>query len=154
MPPRGGETSFLFNNHPELDEGQSLNTPPHVFVFSGQYQMPGGFNLSGLVRSTAGRPFNAAGMPLDSDGDDIFDNRLIGTEKGEFLTDEFFQIDLRTAYEFRLGGTTRATALIEFFNLTNRANPFVVNRTFGPNLGDNIQPLPGREVQIGFRFDF
>ena len=78
----------------------------------------------------------------------------IGTAKGGFLTDKFVQLDLRVAKEVNLGGQQRATALIEFFNLFNRANPFVVNNTVGPSLGRTIQPYPGREIQLGFRFDF
>jgi len=154
VPPRGGEQSFLLNNHPELDEGRSLNTPVHVLVASGLYRLPHGFDVSGVVRATSGRPFNAAGLPQDSDGDDIFDNRLIDTEKGEFLTDPFFQLDLRLSKELSFSGRTRITLLIEAFNVTNRANPFVVNRQFGPRIGENVQPLPGREIQLGFRFDF
>lgn len=154
VPPSAGETSFLFNNHPERDIGRSLNTPVHVFVGSGIYQLPWDFTLSGVLRATSGKPFNAAGLPQDSDGDDQFDNRLIGTEKGQFLTDPFFQIDLRIAKEFRFTTRRSLTALIESFNLTNRQNPFIVNNILGPNIGQNVQPLPGREVQIGFRVDF
>lgn len=154
VPPTAGETSFLFNNHPERDIGRSLNTPEHVFVFSGLYELPYDISVSGVLRATSGRPFNAAGLPLDTDGDNQFDNRLLGTEKGGFLTDPFVQADLRLAKEFGFTSRQRATILIEFFNITNRANPFIVNTVVGPRLGDTVQPYPGREVQIGFRFDF
>jgi hypothetical protein len=154
VPPLGGQTSFLFSNEPELDIGRSLNTPNHVFVLSGLLQMPYGIDLSGILKYTSGFPFNAAGLPQDSDGDEIFDNRLIGTEKGEFLTDAFFTADLRLAKEFGIGSQQRFTVLVELFNLTNRANPFRVNTAFGPSIGQTIEPLPGREIQFGFRFDF
>lgn len=153
VPPTAGETSFLFNNRPELDIGRSLNAPEQVFVLSGLYQLPASINLAGIFRATSGRPFNAAGLPQDSDGDEQFDNRLVGTEKGGFLTDPFYQVDLRLAKQFG-SGTRRATALIEFFNLFNRANPFIVNTVSGPEVGKTIQPLPGREIQIGVRFEF
>jgi hypothetical protein len=169
VPPRGAEISFLFNNMPELDEGRSLNTPRHVFVFSGLYRLPLGFDLSGVVGAQSGRPFNANGLPFDSDGDDIFDNRLIGTEKGEFSTANYFNIDLRIAKVFQAGERSAVTLLIEFFNLTNRANPFIVSQVCqdstgdglpdlggcgGPGFGGNVEPLPGREVQIGVKVDF
>jgi hypothetical protein len=169
VPPSAGEQSFLRNNDPSLDVGKSLNTPEHVFVFSGLYRLPYGLELSGVVNATSGRPFNAAGLPLDSDGDGQFDNRLIGTEKGAYRTDPFFNVDLRIAKELRLSGRARFTALLEIFNLTNRANPFQVNRACAdsdgnglpdaggcsaPNVGATLQPTPGREIQIGFRFDF
>lgn len=154
VPPSAGETSFLFNNKPELDKGRSLNTPTHVFVASGSYLMPFDIGLSGVLRATSGRPFNAAGLPQDSDGDSQFDNRLIGTEKGGYLTDKFVQVDLRLSKDVKLSGQQKLTAMFEFFNLFNRANPFVVNNTVGPNLGRTVQPYPGREIQLGVRFDF
>lgn len=169
VPPRGGETSFLLNNHPSLDIGRSLNTPNHTFAFSGLYQMPLGFELSGVIKAASGSPFNAAGLPLDSDGDGIFDNRLLGTQKGQFQTAPFFEADMRVAKHFKFGERFRATALLEMFNVTNRANPFIVNRTCGnsgggglpdpggctgPDFGKIVQPYPGREVQLGFRFEF
>jgi hypothetical protein len=154
VPPLGAQTNFLFSNEPELDIGRSLNTPQNVFVFSGLYQGPWGVDIAGILSTTSGYPFNAAGLPQDSDGDQIFDNRLIGTEKGEFVTDSFFNVDLRLAKSFELG-EGRLTALVEFFNLTNRANPFRVNTSFGADtFGATIEPLPGREIQFGFRFEF
>jgi outer membrane receptor protein involved in Fe transport len=78
----------------------------------------------------------------------------VGTEKGAFVTDHFFSIDLRLAKEFRLGGTRNLMLMFEVFNLTNRANPFRINTAFGPTIGQTIEPLPGREIQLGFRIDF
>jgi len=53
-----------------------------------------------------------------------------------------------------MGDNLRVQGLIEFFNLFNRANPLIVNRNVGSELGENIRPLPGREIQLGFRIDF
>src|SRR5206468_3440266 len=109
VPPAAGETSFLFNSDPRIDIGRSLKAPVHVFVLSGVSQLTYRVYLSGVLRATSGRPFNAAGLPQDSDGDTQFDNRLIGTAKGGFLTDKFVQLDLRVAKEINLGGRQRAT---------------------------------------------
>lgn len=169
VPPVPGEISFLFSNHPELDIGRSLNTPQHVLVFNGAYQMPWGFNLSGVLNASSGRPFNAAGLPEDSDGDTNFDNRLVGTEKGAYVTDRFFNLDLRLGKEFSLGERLMAHAFFEVFNVTNRANPLEVDNNCqdsngdglpdaggcnAPTFGRTIVPLPGREIQLGFRLDF
>ena len=169
VPPRGAEISFLFNNFPERDIGRSLNAPEHVLVFSGLYRLPAGFDISGVLNYQSGRPFNAAGLPFDTDGDDIFDNRLIGTEKGQFQGPDFFNIDFRIAWNLPFGEGNNFTALIEFFNLTNRANPFVLNSTCQDSTGDGlpdpggcagnvfgstVEPFPGREIQIGFKVDF
>lgn len=154
VPPKGGETSFLLNNKPELDIGRSLNTPDHVFVFSGSVQAPYGVGVSGILKSSSGARFNAAGGGIDTDGDEIFDNRLLGTEKGGFKTKRFAQLDARLAKAFRLGGRRNLTGMVEFFNLTNRANPLRVNTALGAAIGQTIVPLPGREIQLGARFDF
>ena len=170
VPPASAETSFLFNNQPELDVGRSLSAPKNVFVFSGLWRLPYGFDLSGVMNAQSARPFNAAGLPLDSDGDSQFDNRLIGTEKGGFLSDSLFNIDLRIAKEFRFSGGQDFVVLFEIFNVTNRANPFRFSTACGDSTGDGlpdaagcgaafgtgatVEPLPGREIQIGFRFNF
>jgi hypothetical protein len=151
---RGGGGNFNLNNRPDLDVGRSLNTPEHVFVLSGLYQAPAKIEVSGVFRATSGRPFNAAGQPVDSDGDGNLDNRLISTKKGEFLTDAFAQLDLRVAKAFGITGRNRVTVLGEVFNLLNRANPLQVNTFFGPTIGQTVEPLPGRELQFGFRFEF
>ena len=119
--------------------------------------------LSPVVLSTP------PGPPIDTDGDNIFDNRLLGTEKGGFTTDRFYQLDFRIAKVFNLGGRASATALIEIFNVFNRDNPRDVNRlcadTNGdglpdiagcsaPSVGEVTTPFPGREIQIGFRVGF
>lgn len=155
VPPKGGETNFLLNNHPELDIGRSLNSPNHVFVASGVYRAPYGIDASGILKASSGAPFNAAGGGIDTDGDEIFDNRLVGTKKGAYLADPFVQLDARFAKEFRLGGSQRNVVIsADIFNLLNRANPFRVNTALGSTIGQTIEPLPGREIQLGFRLDF
>jgi hypothetical protein len=49
--------------------------------------------------------------------------------------------------------------LIEAFNLTNARNPRLIDSAWvngapGPTFGSVHVPLPGREAQIGFRFEF
>jgi hypothetical protein len=53
------------------------------------------------------------------------------------------------------------SVLAEFFNLTNAANPKLVNNmlfqpdgTPNPDFSKTLVPLPGREVQFGLRFQF
>lgn len=150
---RGGGGNFNLNNRPQLDIGRSLTTPEHVLVASGLYRAPWRLDLSAVVRATSGRPFNAAGLPVDSDGDANFDNRLITTKKGEFETDPLAQLDVRVGRTFG-GRAARLTLLLEVFNLLNRRNPLEVNRFFGPDIGETFEALPGRELQLGVRLDF
>jgi len=169
IPPSSGEISFLFSNQPELDVGRSLNSPRHVFVANSQVALPWNVNLSGVFLSMSGRPFNAAGLPLDSDGDGFFDNRLLGTGKGQYMTDKTVNVDLRLSKVFDVNERASVTGLFEIFNVFNRANPFKVNTTCSDSDGDgspdpkgcsggsfnsNVEPLAGREIQLGLRLDF
>ena len=154
VPPRGASTSFLFNNQPELDIGRSLMAPNQVFTFSGVVRMPYGIHVSGILNASSGLPFNASGFGVDSDGDGIFDNRLATTEKGEFATDSLLNVDMRLAKTVKLSSSRALTVLVEMFNLTNEANPARIITAFGEDIGLTIEPLPGRELQIGVRFDF
>ena len=149
-----GPANFNLNNEPEIEVGRSLTTPLHVVAFSGNYTAPAAIDIAGVVHASSGRPFNAAGLPQDSDGDGNFDDRLWqSTSKGQFTTDKILTVDLRLAKSFG-PRTGRITFMGEFFNLFNRANPLTVNRTFGPTIGQTIQPTPGREMQLGVRVDF
>ena len=154
VPPPGQQTNFLLNNQPELDIGRSLNTPNHVFVASSLWQAPLGIDVGAILKRSSGSPFNAAGGSVDSDGDEQFDNRLIGTDKGQFETDRFLQLDVRVAKEFGLGGSRRVQFVLDIFNLTNEANPLRFVTAFGSTIGQTVEPKPGRETQIGFRVDF
>ena len=63
--------------------------------------------------------------------------------------------DARAAWNFDLG-RVGGTILLEFFNLTNEQNPAAVETTPGRpvGFGDPLQVLPGREGQLGVRFEF
>ena len=50
-----------------------------------------------------------------------------------------------------------ASALVEFFNLFNARNPALIDNAWvngapGANFGKVRVPLPGREIQLGVRF--
>jgi hypothetical protein len=60
---------------------------------------------------------------------------------------------------FRFRERYSIAALAEFFNLTNAANPELINNFWtngapGTQFGQVQLPLPGREIQFGFRFNF
>ncbi len=81
-------------------------------------------------------------------------------------------MDLRIAKRFNIGEHVRAQVLFEMFNLFNRDNAAAVNglapcdpaasstcnvfqpQSGQPAVGHVQQYLPGREGQIGVRFDF
>ena len=133
------------------------------------YQLGWDTVISGVTRATSGRPFNAIGIGADSDGDNIFDNRLIGTQKGEFQTEPYLSTDFRMTKNIMLGDEAKITGMFEIFNLFNRANPYEVNRACSDTDGDGtvdakgcqggafgqvIRPFPGREIQLGLKLSF
>jgi hypothetical protein len=66
---------------------------------------------------------------------------------------------VRIEKRFRFADRFAVSPLAEFFNLTNQANPELINNAWinggpGPDFGKVRVPLPGREVQFGLRFDF
>ncbi|HEX2715328.1 MAG TPA: hypothetical protein VHM88_24375 [Candidatus Acidoferrales bacterium] len=101
----------------------------------------------------------AKGTPYDIDGDGIVETRPLATKRNQFRGPASANIDLRVEKRFKFGERYVASALAEFFNLTNQANPKLINNSFisgapGPQFGQVLVPLPGREVQFGLRFQF
>ena len=85
------------------------------------------------------------------------------------MTDKTVNVDLRLSKVFDVNERASVTGLFEIFNVFNRANPFKVNTTCSDSDGDgspdpkgcsggsfnsNVEPLAGREIQLGLRLDF
>ena len=68
----------------------------------------------------------------------------------------FVNMDIRVSKQFKFGERVKVSALFEMFNLFNRGNSAAVQTLEGgtPSLGSNLQYLPGREGQVGFRIEF
>jgi outer membrane receptor protein involved in Fe transport len=143
----------------ELDRGNSNLSVPHTFVASGVASLPLGLSLSGVWRATSGVHFSAAGTPVDVDGDGIQFTRPLSTERNEFHGPSTENLDLRLEWRVGLVGRARASLLLEFFNVTNARNPRVIENAFVGGrpveaFGETRVPLPGREGQMGVRFEF
>jgi len=156
---QGGGAVPSDNNNLEFDRGNSDLLVPHSFVTSGVVDLPVGFRLSGVFRATSGVYFSAKGTPYDVDGDGIVETRPMTTKRNQFRGPALANIDLRVEKRFKFAERYVASGLVEFFNLTNQANPKLINNSFisgapGPQFGQVLVPLPGREVQFGLRFQF
>jgi hypothetical protein len=146
----------------EFDRGPSDLAVRHSVVASGSVELPWAFTVSGVAHATSGVYFTAAeasDRPIDYDGDGIQSRRPRGTRRNQFRGPATFNLDLRIARTFAWGAGTRATLLVELFNLTNARNPRLIDNAFlrgepGPTFGDTLVPLPGREAQMGVRFAF
>jgi Carboxypeptidase regulatory-like domain/TonB dependent receptor-like, beta-barrel len=156
---QGGGAVPTNNNNIEFDRGNSDLFVPHAFVGSGVVELPLGFRVSGVLRATSGYYFTAAGTPTDYDGDGIVSSRPPGTKRNQFRGPASVNLDMRFEKMFRFAERYDVSVLAEFFNITNQANPKLINNFYlngapGPDFGHVLVPLSGREVQMGLRFQF
>lgn len=146
-------STFSHNNRPELDEGPSNLSAPHSLVAHGVVEAPAGVQASGVVSWRSGAAFNPRGV-RDLDGDGLVDQRDTTEPRNRFRTDAFARVDLRVAKAFRVSADQTLRVMLEAFNLTNRANVVNVIGVAGPEFGRPAAFFPGREVQVGVRYEF
>lgn len=150
--PRAG----TFHNGPDLDRGPSPLAIDHQVVLFGLLQLPLDFQVSAILRWTSGFHFSrGATVPQDPDGNLNFRFRDIDFVKNSYEAPDFENVDLRVAKFFPIGDRVRATVLVEVFNALNEKNAAAVEAFPGrpTPFGQPLQVLPGREVQIGLRFE-
>jgi hypothetical protein len=165
---------------PTAERGPSTHDQRHRFVLSGLYQLPGGLELGGILTAGSGRPFTAlAGADLNGDGDggafpadrarrDPGDPTTSVRRNSETMPAQLV-VDARVTKRFRVGNGVAIDAIVEAFNLFDRANFSEVNNIFGRGAfpidpqrdssgrvtyGRFEQALPPRQVQLAARFSF
>ncbi|HMF75523.1 MAG TPA: TonB-dependent receptor, partial [Bryobacteraceae bacterium] len=152
--PRAG----IFYNGPNLDLGPSDLAVNHTFVLHGMVQFPRLFDLSGIFRAQSGFHFSAQARRLvDVDGDGSLNGVDFLAGRNQFQAPGYANIDLRVSRRISILEKVRVQAMLEFFNLLNRANPAAVQQLQTDSLtplGRPLQFLPGREGQVGLRFEF
>jgi len=157
--------------------GPSAVDQRHRFVLSALGQLPGGFQLSGIVTLGSGRPFTAL-SGVDSNGDgltvtdrarrDPRDPASRVQRNGEGMPG-LATVDARLSRRFALPRHTSLELLVEAFNLFDRVNYSDVNNVFGPGAfpsepqrdsagrvtyGLFTKAYPPRQVQIACRLSF
>jgi len=155
-----------FYNGANQDKGPSDLTLNHTFLISTIAELPWKIELSGIFRAQSGFLYSVSpsdGGP-DFDGDGLFNGRGLAYqgfgnplyERNGSSAPPFVNMDMRIMKRFNIGEHVHAQVLFEFFNLFNRDNPAAVQGQQGttPALGATLQYLPGREGQVGVRFDF
>ena len=147
-----------FHNGPDIDKGRS-SLPEHAFALFGVVELPLDFRVSAIYRAQSGFPFSSFGAISDPDGNDSFTTRDLSIERNSLEGPSYQNLDVRVSKAFALGERKRITLLVEFFNVTNEQNassvellPNTPNRL--SRQGDAVQVLPGREGQVGIRFEF
>jgi hypothetical protein len=159
-----GGTGPTDNLNLNLDRGNSDLLVPHSFVTSGLVDLPLGIKFSGISRLTSGVYFSAYCSPISVDGSGIYSLRCPGTTRNQFRGPLTYDLDLRLLKRFKIRERITTSVLAEVFNLTNARNPSVIQNFYvmgasgsfspGPNFGGTLTPLPGREAQFGWKFEF
>ncbi len=146
-------STFSNNNRPNLDEGESNLSAPHVAVISATSRLPWDVRFSGNLFWRTGNAFSPRGI-VDTDGDGLIDQRDINEPRNAFRVSDFFNVDLRLEKSFPLGRGGEVSLLVDAFNVTNEDNVSNVNAVQGPDFGVPNSFFPGREIQLGARFFF
>lgn len=147
----------VFWNGPDVDRGKSDLALDHTLLLHGLAELPGDFQVSGIFRAQSGFRFSRQAEQLaDPDGNNAFSARDLTVPRNSFKAPPYVNLDLRVSKRLRLLGQSRATILVEFFNLFNRQNPAAVETARGrPTAFDQpLQVLPGMETQVGLRIEF
>jgi outer membrane receptor protein involved in Fe transport len=155
-----------FYNGAKIDGGPSDLSLAETFLVNAIVELPWKFEIAGIFRAQSGFRYSvgpASGGP-DFDGDGLFNGQGLyfdgfGTPlfaRNSQTAPAFVNMDMRLSKRFNIGERIKGQVLFEMFNLFNRDNPAAVQTLQGgtPSLGSTLQYLPGREGQIGLRFDF
>jgi hypothetical protein len=147
----------VFYDGAKLDSGPSDFALRHTFEVHGLVQLPWKIQFSSLFRAQSGfRYTDVAARPIDQDGNGNFGPRNLKTGRNAFTAPLFVNMDLRVAKTFVIRERFRVQGLFEFFNLFNNADPAAIQRqeSQASTLGTVSQFLPGREGQVGLKFEF
>jgi hypothetical protein len=149
--------------HPVLQyEHFRSNDQMHRLTFNGIWQLPYGFQASGLYFfADNGKETPTSGVDVLGVGGSGGRLRANGTliERGSLNRSDLHRVDMRLLKRFNLSSRVALEGTVEVFNLFNyeNYNRFVTNeasRNFGaPNFDSNIAFQP-RTMQFGFRVTF
>ena len=159
-----------FYNGAKLDNGPSDLSLAQTFLVHTIWQLPWKMELAGIFRAQSGFHYSVspANGGSDFDGDGLFNGQGLYFDglgnplyaRNSQTAPPSVNMDMRIAKRFNIGERVKGQVLFEMFNLFNRDNTAAV-QTLEPGpqggtapLGATLQYLPGREGQIGVRFDF
>lgn len=165
---------------PKSERGLATQDQKDRLVLSGLYQFPWEIQLSGILTAASGRPFTPlAGVDLNGDGDGgAFPSDRARSNPADPSTavrrnsqrmKSQLNLDARLSKAFNIGGGRSIQAMIDVFNLTNRANYSEINNIFGTGAfpsspqkdaqgrvtyGRYTEALPGRQIQLAAKVSF
>ena len=147
---------------PNLDKGPSDLSVPHTFFTNGIWRLPWQIDITGIFRVQSGFKYSETEDQnfTDVDGDNITNGFDWEVGRNRSAAPVFANLDMRIAKTFITRERFRTQVLLEYFNILNRNNPAAVQQLPNetgftrPAFGADLEVLPGREGQVGIRFDF
>jgi hypothetical protein len=152
------------------DRGLSDNDQRHRLTISGSVEAPfseasiarrvmNGFQLSYIFTYASRLPFNVQ-LGTDRNGDTNFNDRPVGVGRNTGEGFNSASLDLRIRREFKLTEKWKLEALVEGFNIFNRANLQLPNNVFGggvvplQSFGQPTAAGDPRQIQFGLRLSY
>lgn len=141
-------------NDVAAERGRSDNDQRHRLSLSGTLNLPARVLLSAIVTYTSALPFNVQ-LPNDRNGDGVFNDRPAGVGRNTGRGFDYRAVDLRLSRAFGLTRGVSAEAIVDAFNVLNRANYQVPNNIVtSPAFGQPTAVNDPRQVQLGVRLLF
>lgn len=165
--------------NPDSERGPATQDQRHRLVLSAVYMLPLDIQVSGIVTAASGRPYTPlAGADFNGDGNGgAFPSDRARTNPADEATSvgrnsqtaaAQNNVDLRVSRKFKLGRHASFEAMLDVFNLFNRANFFEDSNQssftiFGtgaypsnplPTYGKYVLTLPPRQVQLAGKIAF
>lgn len=153
------------------DRGRSDNDQRHRLTLSGMFEVPRdsrtglaqrvlqGFQLSYIFSYGSSLPVNIV-TGNDRNFDTNVNDRPVGVARNSGKGFNFASLDLRLGRSFHFNERVRLEALVEGFNVLNRANLQLPNNTFGTgatplqSFGQPTAAADPRQLQFGLRLSF
>jgi hypothetical protein len=152
------------------ERGLSDNDQRHRLTLSGVLEAPrsgarglpralAGFQLGYIFTCASATPFNVL-TGNDRNADTNFNDRPVGVGRNTGRGFGFASLDLRLGRRFRLTERAELEAMVEGFNVLNRANYQAPNNIYGtgraplPSFGLPTAAADPRQVQLGLRLTF
>lgn len=167
--------AFFFSPQDNFDlrgeRGPADNDQRHVLTLSGTFaarptesrqlikRALNGFQIGYIFRYGSALPFNIV-TGNDRNFDTNVNDRPAGVKRNSGIGFDFMSFDLRLSRNFRLTEKARLEALVEGFNLFNRANLQLPNNVFGTgtqpltSFGRPTAAADPRQIQFGLRLSF
>jgi outer membrane receptor protein involved in Fe transport len=133
------------------ERGRSDNDQRHRLAISGTLNAPAHWHVSYIYTYTSALPFNIQ-LPNDRNGDTNFNDRPADVGRNAGKGFDFRSLDLRVSRTFAMHGGVSLEAMLEGFNVLDRANFQVPNNSFGsPTFGRPTAVNDPRQLQLGVR---